>query len=853
MTTQNFYALLVGINDYSNPENAAGSEANLQGCVNDMEAWQRYVEKRAEETGYQLHLKTLKNEQATRQAIIDGFQQHLSRAQQDDVVLFFFAGHGSQEKADPFFWGEEPDHLNETLVCYDSRRPGGFDLADKELDNLIWEVTRNEPSITVILDCCHSGSGTRELWERRLETRMDDRALDTYVFADKRNQRSSSLGVQLLKGRHVLLAACRDCETAKETILEDEHHGVFSASLLKVLGQSTRELTHQEMWELVRHEMKGKTYEQTPQLEVLPEEAASDRHRLFLSQEVQDAEGIFTLAYDAEQKAWLVDGGAVQGWPEGQGDLEIEFEIYPYATSLDRIQERERCSCVGNAHAVAVGTTQTSVALKGTNPLVPKMLYKALLTKAPLPSIAVYLEGIDAGVKALRSAIEKVDPATVKIKEVAKKVQSTVVLHAKAQDYEVFRGPGLGYPTEVFMAELPYHPALPFELGEPMAHIARWQQLVALRNYQLGRIPRNSVQLYLVHEGKTLTGQEIPLHYRYEHGAWEAPRQVKVMLKNNSQVDVYCAVLNLSAQFGINPDMLPAGGIWLKAAQEVEVTTLRFGIPAKFLEQGVTEYPDILKLIASTKEFNARRYLQAKLGESPQRDAIMDRDAMREISRVPEQDDWMTQTVLLKLVKSMEIPADAHPEGDELSTTAVPELTGNEVAVEELWETDEDLLLAQLGQLSERSPIVTERPVGMRAEVLERSPIVTERPIAMRSELVTLEDRSYGAVKNLLAKGNEAFETISPLAYKVLCSDLGEGELAQELTKLMENNTEAAAAKAVTILGSVLLKHLNMPQTMAMVMATLVIKRAAKETSTLICENWQKRLASIPVQPQPAL
>jgi uncharacterized caspase-like protein len=58
------------------------------------------------------------NEEATCQAIIDGFRRHLCQAGSDDVALFYYSGHGSQEESPPEFWHLEPDRFNETLVCY---------------------------------------------------------------------------------------------------------------------------------------------------------------------------------------------------------------------------------------------------------------------------------------------------------------------------------------------------------------------------------------------------------------------------------------------------------------------------------------------------------------------------------------------------------------------------------------------------------------------------------------------------------------------------------------------------------------------------------------------------------------
>ncbi|AOX02309.1 hypothetical protein BJP34_25250 [Moorena producens PAL-8-15-08-1] len=63
------YALLVGIDHYA-PDSVI--EVNpLQGCANDITAIEEYLNKRFDREEYQLHLQTLKNEQGTREAVIN--------------------------------------------------------------------------------------------------------------------------------------------------------------------------------------------------------------------------------------------------------------------------------------------------------------------------------------------------------------------------------------------------------------------------------------------------------------------------------------------------------------------------------------------------------------------------------------------------------------------------------------------------------------------------------------------------------------------------------------------------------------------------------------------------------------
>jgi len=125
------YSLLVAIDDYPSPI------PKLRGCVNDIDAFATYLSKRvAKDKGVSLKLKTLKNGEATHAAVVDAFRGHVGQATKGDVALFYYSGHGSQEQAPEEFWKLEPDHLDETLVCFDSRNPGSWDLADKEMAKL---------------------------------------------------------------------------------------------------------------------------------------------------------------------------------------------------------------------------------------------------------------------------------------------------------------------------------------------------------------------------------------------------------------------------------------------------------------------------------------------------------------------------------------------------------------------------------------------------------------------------------------------------------------------------------------------------------------------------------------------
>ena len=83
--------LLVGINDY------LGVNKPLRGCINDVELLKnRFKDRFAIEDN---DIKTLTNDEATRQNIITCFQEHLIHpSAKDDVIVFYFSGHGAQTR-----------------------------------------------------------------------------------------------------------------------------------------------------------------------------------------------------------------------------------------------------------------------------------------------------------------------------------------------------------------------------------------------------------------------------------------------------------------------------------------------------------------------------------------------------------------------------------------------------------------------------------------------------------------------------------------------------------------------------------------------------------------------------------
>ena len=139
------------------------------------------------------------------------------------------------------------------------------------------ELTEHSDNVTVILDCCHSGSGTRDVKPTLTKSRRcppDWRPQGTQRPAPARRTRGVTGPSDWLPGgRYVLIAGCRDREESNEYIVREGNtytaHGALSYFLLRELFALPPDssLTYRELAERVRHEVHSIYADQTPQCE----------------------------------------------------------------------------------------------------------------------------------------------------------------------------------------------------------------------------------------------------------------------------------------------------------------------------------------------------------------------------------------------------------------------------------------------------------------------------------------------------------------------------------------------------------------------------------------------------------
>jgi hypothetical protein len=145
-------ALLVGINDYPNPDD------RLEGCVNDVFT----VSALLQEMDFPPEdIRVVLNDRATKAGIMERLQWLLSGVADDpnDQRFFFYSGHGAQIPV--YGEGDQTDHLDECLVPYDFDWTTERAFTDDEFFDLYSQLPYGARFVAMF-DCCHSGGMTRD-------------------------------------------------------------------------------------------------------------------------------------------------------------------------------------------------------------------------------------------------------------------------------------------------------------------------------------------------------------------------------------------------------------------------------------------------------------------------------------------------------------------------------------------------------------------------------------------------------------------------------------------------------------------------------------------------------------------
>ncbi len=314
-TKPNRYMLCVGINNYSGDPKLSTFKTwddreikNLHGCLNDVDTISKLFQKY-----YQFdkaNIVKLLDQQASRNAIMDSLKSMAARCRKGDYFVFFYSGHGST--------GFENNNqttakgYRNTIVPANAKDKNVYDIDNVEFNALFLNFIKKGVKLTVITDCCHSGTNTRgaTLFEADSSREVESAPPHTNtVIENIHTIRLDSLGA-------LTIGACQDNQESKETTVSGKAYGAFCISFCKAITEWPM-ASAENLYERTLAKIGLIRKEQNPNME------GSKRLNLDIigSKEGEYRRQAFPL-YQFDHKPYEIKGGFLDGLMDG--DILVE-------------------------------------------------------------------------------------------------------------------------------------------------------------------------------------------------------------------------------------------------------------------------------------------------------------------------------------------------------------------------------------------------------------------------------------------------------------------------------------------------------------------------------------------------
>lgn len=581
-------ALLVGIDTY---HPASKGVPNLKGSVNDVEAFERLIRK------HYIHLnpqiRKLTNSEATRENIVSGFRNHLcSQTDENTVVFFVFSGHGSyQATAKIFEQYNASVKREETIVCYDSRIPEGWDLAHIELAILLEEISQKGAQIIVLLDCCHASKGTNL---SQISTNWTtNRPLDSYLDSYYHKQLMETGQVIIPKSSRILLAACQYDQQAREMHRDGKTQGLFSYTLISTLESHLSkgfDISYSQLFEEIKVRLRKEAIDQTPIFnadEFFNYDASFLDNKHFTKNEYTKR---FLVYY--YKNSWQVNVGAAYGLTPEQA--KNGFIIFNDRTSK---------TVLAQGKVTQLKSNEAKLELIEDDKLNTNLFYYAQLSRARDSSMDISVSSIDTTkVKELIEVTKNYNSPYISLWD--KDIKSDYQVHIAPTEIFVYKYDKM--IIRYFLEEISLQ-SLILELEK----IAQWERLQDLRN-NYAQIDTDDVifNLYLGEESNEAISTD-EVHVRSQKNKyfnksgyeWMIPYRIEA--QNNSEQDLYFMLLYFAPDYSIQ----------VYFNEKIEAYSAPLILKDNYgLNPGEEdEITGIFKLIVSTEELESYMFQQTGL------------------------------------------------------------------------------------------------------------------------------------------------------------------------------------------------------------------------------------------------
>ncbi len=252
-------ALVVGIN-------YPGTSSELRGCVNDADIISDTI---INHFGFESSdVARLNDEEATTANIKAGLKELVKDAVAGDVLFFHYSGHGSQVYD---YSGDEADDMDE-IIC-----PIDLDWNEKIItDDELKEIFDTVPAgvnLTVILDCCNSGSGLDQ--QNQYQPLGEARKIEKPGRFITPPSEMLKEGVESTKPRvltrnvnntGLLISGCQSHQTSADAYINGDFYGACTYFVVDVLKKNNYNVTYETLVNKLNSHMVTYHFTQRPEL-----------------------------------------------------------------------------------------------------------------------------------------------------------------------------------------------------------------------------------------------------------------------------------------------------------------------------------------------------------------------------------------------------------------------------------------------------------------------------------------------------------------------------------------------------------------------------------------------------------
>jgi hypothetical protein len=235
----NKLALLIGIN-------YKGSNAELNGCVNDVHQMKDYL---VNKCGYLIENITILTDYTYNTPTAMNILKELGKLiiaayhKQSNELFIHYSGHGTYLFDES---GDESDKKDEALVPIDYQSAG---LITDDVLHDYFAYLPTDCNCICLIDCCHSGT-----------------MLDLKYRYVKEEDNVIENNHSAIESNIIMISGCRDSQTSADAFMDGKWAGAMTSSFLDTMEKYDYNVTCFHLLKKMREFLETKGYEQIPQI-----------------------------------------------------------------------------------------------------------------------------------------------------------------------------------------------------------------------------------------------------------------------------------------------------------------------------------------------------------------------------------------------------------------------------------------------------------------------------------------------------------------------------------------------------------------------------------------------------------